>query len=78
MVDTRALAQCLREGRLGGAGLDVYEREPEPPAELLDLPGVVLTPQMAGWSPEAVQRSVDRFLANAEGHFSGRGVVSPL
>ena len=78
VVDTRALAQCLREGRLGGAGLDVYESEPEPPAELLDLPGVVLTPHMAGWSPEAVQRSVDRFLANAEGHFSGRGVVSPL
>jgi hypothetical protein len=33
---------------------------------------------MAGWSPEATQASVDRFMANAEGHFAGRGVVSPV
>lgn len=78
VVDTEALARCLRDGRLAGAGLDVYESEPQPPQVLMGLPGVVLTPHVAGWSPEAVQRSVDRFLANARGHFSGQGVVSPL
>ena len=78
VVDTAALAAALREGRLAGAGLDVYESEPQPPKELVDLDNVLLTPHVAGWSPEAVQASVDRFLANAQGHFTGRGVVSPV
>ena len=78
VVDTDALADALREGRLGGAGLDVYESEPKPPAALVELDNVVLTPHMAGWSPEAVTASVQRFLDNAEGHFAGRGVVSPV
>ena len=78
VVDTDALADALREGRLGGAGLDVYESEPKPPAQLVGLDNVVLTPHMAGWSPEAVTASVQRFLDNAEGHFAGRGVVSPV
>ena len=78
VVDTDALADALREGRLGGAGLDVYESEPKPPAALVGLDNVVLTPHMAGWSPEAVTASVQRFLDNAEGHFAGRGVVSPV
>lgn len=78
VVDTAALAAALREGRLGAAGLDVYESEPRPPAELTGLPQVVLTPHVAGWSPEAVQRSVDQFLANVEGHLAGRGPVAPV
>ncbi|MEH3086224.1 MAG: 2-hydroxyacid dehydrogenase [Xylophilus ampelinus] len=78
VVDTAALADALRAGRIAGAGLDVYEGEPRPPALLFGLPGVVLTPHVAGWSPEAVQQSVDRFLANAAGHFAGTGVVSAI
>ncbi|MGX5662122.1 2-hydroxyacid dehydrogenase [Diaphorobacter nitroreducens] len=78
VVDTQALAAALRERRIAGAGLDVYESEPAPPQELVGLDNVLLTPHVAGWSPEAVQASVDRFLANAEGHFAGRGVVSPI
>ncbi|VTU13915.1 Glyoxylate/hydroxypyruvate reductase B [Variovorax sp. SRS16] len=78
VVDTEALAAALREGRLGGAGLDVYESEPKPPAPLIGLDNVVLTPHLAGWSPEANEATFQRFLANAAGHFSGRGVVSPI
>lgn len=78
VVDTAALGQALRERRIAGAALDVYESEPNPPAELTDLPNVVLTPHIAGWSPEAVQNSVNQFLLNAEGHFAGRGPVSPI
>lgn len=78
VVDTAALADALRAGRIAGAGLDVYESEPLPPAELLDLDTVVLTPHVAGWSPEAVQAAVDRFVANVRCHLEGRALVSPV
>ncbi|SCK38180.1 Lactate dehydrogenase [Variovorax sp. HW608] len=78
VVDTEALAAALRSGRIAGAGLDVYESEPRRPEPLIGLDNVLLTPHMAGWSPEATQASVDRFMANADGHFAGRGVVSPV
>ncbi|KQX22310.1 2-hydroxyacid dehydrogenase [Variovorax sp. Root434] len=78
VVDTEALAAALRENRIAGAGLDVYESEPKRPEPLVGLDNVLLTPHMAGWSPEATQKSVDHFLANAEGHFAGRGVLTPI
>ena len=78
VVDTEALAAALRAGDIAGAGLDVYESEPAPPLPLVDLDNLVLSPHIGGRSPEAIQNTIDRFLANAEGHFSGRGVVSPI
>jgi hypothetical protein len=78
VVDTAALAEALRAGELGGAGLDVYESEPLPPAALLDLPNVVLTPHVAGWSPESMQASLQCFLDNAEAHFAGEPVRTPI
>lgn len=78
VIDTAALAQALRDGRIAGAGLDVYESEPLPPAELLDLPNAVLTPHVAGWSPESVAATVRLFLQNAKLHFSGQAVLTPI
>jgi len=78
VVDTAALAEALRTDAIAGAGLDVYESEPAPPAELVGLTNVVLTPHVAGWSPEAVQNSVYRFIANATRHFAGEPMVSPV
>jgi lactate dehydrogenase-like 2-hydroxyacid dehydrogenase len=78
VVDTAALAAALREGRIASAGIDVYESEPQPPAELIDLPNVVLTPHIAGRSPEAMQASVTRFLENAGAFFAGKPMPSPI
>jgi lactate dehydrogenase-like 2-hydroxyacid dehydrogenase len=78
VVNTAALADALRAGELGGAGLDVYESEPLPPKELFDCPNVVLTPHMAGWSPEAVLASVSQFLENARRHFAGEPLFAPV
>jgi lactate dehydrogenase-like 2-hydroxyacid dehydrogenase len=78
VVDTAALAEALRAGRLAGAGLDVYESEPQPPAALLGLENVVLTPHVGGWSPQAIEASVQRFIENATRHFAGLPVVSPI
>ncbi len=78
VVDTAALAEALREGRVAGAGLDVYESEPKPPAVLMDLDNVVLTPHLGGWSPEAMQASVQRFVDNAKRYFAGETMISPI
>lgn len=78
VVDTSALADALQAREVGGAGLDVYESEPAPPVELFDCPNVVLTPHMAGWSPEAINASIDQFIENARCHFAGEPLVAAV
>jgi len=46
LVDLGAVATALREGRLGAAGLDVFEGEPAVPREILEAPRAVLTPHV--------------------------------
>lgn len=78
VVDTAALADALRERTLGGAALDVYEGEPEPPAALIALDNVVLTPHVAGTSPQSVDATVRHFIENAQRHFAGEAVLTPI
>jgi glyoxylate reductase len=46
IVDERALIEALKAGKIAGAALDVFEREPEVPEELLTMENVVLTPHL--------------------------------
>jgi lactate dehydrogenase-like 2-hydroxyacid dehydrogenase len=78
VVDTAALARALRDGVIAGAGLDVYDSEPDAPAELITLDNVVLTPHVAGASPEAIAATVASFLDNAERHAAGRPLRTPI
>ena len=78
VVDTAALALALADGTIAGAALDVYEGEPHPPEALLALRNVVLTPHVGGRSPEAITASVENFLSNAQRHFAGEPVLTPI
>lgn len=53
IVDEAALVEALRSGRLGGAALDVFENEPNPHPELLQMENVILTPHVASGTVEA-------------------------
>jgi len=53
VVDETALVEALRAGEIGGAGLDVYEHEPEPAGGLVGLDNVVLAPHTASATREA-------------------------
>lgn len=78
VVDTAALAQALAQAKIAGAALDVVEGEPDVPAELLCLDNLVLTPHIAGRSPEAVAATVQLVIDNLKAHFNGQPVVTPV
>jgi glycerate dehydrogenase len=74
LVDAKALAEALRGRRLGGAGIDVFEREP-PPADhpLLDpaIPNLIVTPHIAWAARESRQRCLDELAQNVESFLAG-------
>ncbi|MFG6467890.1 2-hydroxyacid dehydrogenase [Roseateles sp. BYS87W] len=77
-VDTAALAAALREGRIAGAALDVFEGEPHWPAALDGLDNLILTPHVAGWSPQAIRATVETFLANVDALQRGAPLLTAL
>ncbi len=64
LVDEDALARALSEGRLFGAGLDVFHREPPEGSPLLGLSNVVLAPHMAGDTRDARRRMGEMTVEN--------------
>jgi phosphoglycerate dehydrogenase-like enzyme len=65
LVDELALAEALTEGRIGGAGIDVFGREPlDPRHPLRRSPNVLLTPHLAGQTLEAMERMVEALHEN--------------
>jgi glycerate dehydrogenase len=69
LVDSTALAQALRAGRLGGAGIDVLAQEPPTDGDPLlasDIPNLIVTPHIAWAAREARQRCIDEMAANIE------------
>jgi lactate dehydrogenase-like 2-hydroxyacid dehydrogenase len=78
VVDEAALTSALVEGRLGGAGLDVFADEPHVPQALLALDTVVLQPHLGSATIEGRGDMADLVLANLAAHFAGDPLLSPV
>jgi hydroxypyruvate reductase len=78
LVDEAAMVQALKDGRLGAAGLDVFEHEPRVPEELLGLDNVVLTPHIASNTEETMAAMGECVLDNIRSWFAGKGAITPV
>jgi lactate dehydrogenase-like 2-hydroxyacid dehydrogenase len=78
LVDEKALVEALATRRLGAAGLDVFENEPQVPDALLALDNVVLTPHIASNTEETMQAMGECVLDNVRSWFAGKGALTPV
>ena len=76
VVDEPALINALQDGRIAGAGLDVFEHEPQVPQALLDMDQVVVYPHLASGTEETRQAMADLVLSNLDGWFQRREVLT--
>ena len=77
IIDEQALLRALKNGYIGGAGLDVTPVEPLPQdSPLWDMPNVIITPHVAGGSPIRMDRTVDLFCDNLERYLVGKPLLS--
>ena len=79
VVDEGALVEALQSGRLAGAALDVFEREPLPPeSPLWGLPNVLVSPHSASTVAAENARIVDLFCENLHRYLDGRPLLNVL
>ncbi len=73
LVDEDALIDALAAGTIGGAGLDVFTQEPLPPeSPLWDMPNVLISPHLGGWSTQFVRQVSPIIEENARRWFGPR------
>lgn len=78
VVDQEAMVAMLVEGKLGGAGLDVFNDEPNVPEALFVLDNVVLQPHQGSGSHETRQKMGDLTVDNVEAYFAGKPLLTPF
>jgi len=78
IIDEEAMIARLKDGRLGGAGLDVFEQEPTPAARWADVPNTVLTPHVGGNTRGALRAMVDLALENVRAFVAGEPLPTPV
>ncbi len=77
VVDEAALIRALREGKIRGAGLDVFEEEPLPvQSPLWDMPNVLITPHSAGSTDRYMERAMALFNDNLSRYLKGEKLVN--
>ena len=78
IVDEHALAEALRDGIIAGAGLDVFEREPDVDRLLMSLENVVLLPHIASASEETRTKMAVRAAQNILAFLDGTPLLDPV
>jgi hydroxypyruvate reductase len=78
VVDELVLLRYLQEKRIAGAGLDVYEHEPQVPPGFFALDNAVLFPHVASATVETRKAMGDLQVENLHLHFSGKPVKTPV
>jgi phosphoglycerate dehydrogenase-like enzyme len=79
VIDEAALVEALREGRVGGAGLDVFEVEPLPAdSPLWGMPNVYITPHATPAVPDKTERSLRVVVENARRFRAGEPLLNLL
>lgn len=77
LVDEAALVAALREGVIGGAGLDVFAEEPLPAdSPLWDLSNVIISPHIAGLTPAYTERALALFADNLRRYLAGQPLLN--
>ena len=77
-VDEPALVAALKEGRIAGAGLDVFAHEPSVPADLIAMENVVLLPHVGGATDHVMMAVAARLIENVRSFASGHGPLDPV
>ncbi|CAK9310492.1 unnamed protein product [Citrullus colocynthis] len=77
-VDEPELVSALLEGRLGGAGLDVFGNEPHVPQQLLHLQNTILLPHVGSDTIDTNIAMADLVIANLEAHFRNDPLITPV
>ncbi|MGH9331546.1 MAG: 2-hydroxyacid dehydrogenase [Vicinamibacterales bacterium] len=78
VVDEAALAWALRERLIAGAALDVYEKEPIVPPDLLSLDNVVLAPHLGSATRETRTAMADLAVSNVLAVLDGKPAITPV
>jgi lactate dehydrogenase-like 2-hydroxyacid dehydrogenase len=78
VVDEEALVAALQNGKLGGAGLDVFAEEPKVPEALLAMDNVVLQPHVGSATFETRRAMSQLALDNLDAHFAGKPLLTEV
>ena len=79
VVQEEPLLECLKAGRIAGAGLDVFVEEPLPETNpFWDLPNVIITPHLAAISPVYLDRAVKLFADNLSRYIADKPLLTPI
>jgi len=78
LIDEAAMIEALGSGKLGAAGLDVFDKEPHVPAELLALDNVVVQPHVGSATHPTRTAMGQLVIDNLAAFFAGRPLLTPV
>jgi lactate dehydrogenase-like 2-hydroxyacid dehydrogenase len=78
VVDEAALIAALQSGVIRGAGLDVFENEPQVPEALMQCENAILLPHLSSGTHETRREMARLVVENLAAHFSGEPLLTPV